>query len=192
MAIVKQEASSQVQVKINFMKSQERISELRSKASYRVPSPGNFSVVCEITDGRSLMVQTAEGGFEDWTADLIGQTANLRLTQEQFDVLNSEIHEINGVGASVVYDLACDVRVGYITTRKEGEVLSVTLYPDTLVEVEPVEIQRVGSVLSRDALRAGLKANRERQERKRLAATNRVARASAEAANSEESVDVFL
>lgn len=183
MPIQQQTQPSQIQVKINYMKSQDMIARLRSKASYINYGPNNISVVATIIDGYNLTVQT-DNGIEDWTSSLIGQTVNLRLSDEQWEALNAELHECEGVGAEVVYNLSDNVRYDILNTKKDGEVWALAVYPDDIVEVEPLQVQKVGSVRSADELRAGLEANRKRNEAKRQEAiSTRVARNSADQAN---------
>jgi len=188
MAIQQQDQPTQIQVKINYMKSQDAISKMRSKASYINYGPNNISVVCTITDGRNLTVNTHQG-VQDWTSDLIGLTANLRLSDEQWEALNSELHECEGIGAEVVYNLNDHIRYDILNTKKDGEVWALAIYPEDIVEVEPLQVQKVGSVRDADELRAGLQAMRERQEQKRQdAISTRVARSSADQANADRKV----
>lgn len=185
MSIKIQSMPSQVQVRVNFMKSEDRIAELGSKANYREYGPDNISVVCTIVDGVNLRVN-AEEGMQDVTAQLIGSTANIRLTQEMFDALNHEFHEMSAVGAEITLELNDHVRVGFLNTMRNAEpVISVTIYPDSIVEVEAVKVQKIDSCLKISDILAGLEKQKAESEQQRIAAvsSNRVARESAKEAN---------
>jgi len=187
MPIQQQTQPSQIQLKINYMKSADMISKMRSKASHIVYGPDNISVVATITDGHNLTVVTNQG-VQDWTNDLMGHTINIRLSDEQWEALNSELHECEGVGAEVIYNLSDNIRYDILNTKKEGEVWALAVYPDDIVEVEPMKVQKVGAVHDADALRAGLNAMRERNEAKRKeAVSSRMARDSADKANDVKS-----
>lgn len=185
-----QQLPSKIKVKINFQKSQDMIAKLRSKANYITYSPDNLSVVAEITDGLNLKVVSEDQGEIDMRDDLIGQTINVRLTQEQFDVLNHEIDLIEGVGASVIYNVSDHVRMDWLDTKKDGLVLALAVYPDDIESIEPVKVNKVGSILKMEDIRRGLQEAKERSQQKREEArnTNRMMRQSANEANADRTV----
>jgi hypothetical protein len=153
-----QNIQSVAQVKVNFMKNEDKIQELQSKASNRIMRDGSHSVVCELVDGIALNMQFVEG-VEDVTKELLGVTVNLRFTPDQFRALNERFHQLGPIGALV--QVALDGNVEYGTLVSNGvEVESYTIYVAEVQDVEEVQIQRVGSRDSRDAVLARMQSHK--------------------------------
>lgn len=174
---LQQTVKSIAQVKVNFMKSEDKIAELGSKAYYRYYRDGSVGIVGELTDGFMLSMNTTDAGTVNMTDHLKGLTVNLRLTAEQFEVINGRFHEMNALGAYVEIELDGNVEHGTLTVRNE-EVESFTIYVAAVNEVEPMAALRVGSVTSNSNLMQLIAKQKVAQAEKSAAviATNRAAR----------------
>jgi len=188
---IQQETSSKIQIRINFQKNPDMIQKLGSKASYRMYGP-EYSVVCTIIDGLNIQGQSKQHGVSEMTNVVIGQTANLRLSQEQFEMLNSELHEVEGIGAEIVFELDSPIAISKLTTKKDGVVISFAIYPGAMIEVEPMKVQRVGQILDMEEILQLAQEARERQEQQRQdAISTRATKESANAANSSVTADIM-
>jgi hypothetical protein len=146
-----QNIQSIAQVKVNFMKNEDKMREVGSKAYNRVMRDGSVSVVSELVDGLNLTM-TFDEGTEDVTNLLKGIRVTLRFSEDQFEALNARFHDLGSIGALV--DVLVDGDVEYGTLVANGvEVESYTIYVSEIQEVEPIVMQRVGS---RDAKSAVL------------------------------------
>lgn len=176
---IQQSVKSIAQVKVNFMKSADKISELGSKAYHRFYRDGSVGIVGELTDGFMLMMNTTDSGQIDMTSQLVGVTVNLRLTQEQFEAINARFHEFgNSLGAYIEVELDGNVEHGTLTVRNE-EVESFTIYVAEVTGVEPMAAIRVGTVSASSELTAKIAQHKQVNAAKSAAvvATNRAARA---------------
>lgn len=179
---IQQNVKSIAQVKINFMKSEDKIAELGSKAYYRYYRDGSVGVVGELSDGFMLSMNTTDAGTVDVTDHLKGLTVNLRLSAEQFEMINGRFHDFNGLGAYLEVELDGCVEHGTLTVRNE-EVESFTIYVAEVVGVEPMAALRVGTVSASADLFARIAKQKQVQADKSAAviATNRSAREGAKA-----------
>lgn len=154
-----QNVQSLAQVKINFMKNEDKIAELGSKAYYRVMRDGNMSIVCELVDGVNLMMAFSDNEACDMSAELKSTRVNIRVTPEQFEAMNANFHEIGNIGAIV--QVAVDGNVEYGTLIANGiETESYTLYVSEVQAVEEVKIQRVGSIADKEGVVARMRAHK--------------------------------
>lgn len=183
---LQQTVKSIAQVKVNFMKSEDKIAELGSKAYFRYYRDGSVGIVGELTDGFMLSMNTTDAGTVDMTDHLKGLTVNLRLTAQQFEVINSRFHGFNALGALLTIELDGNVEHGTLTVRNE-EVESFTIYVAEVTEVEPMAALRVGTVTSNDDLMQRIAKQKQAQAAKSAAviATNLAARNGAPAVNAE-------
>ena len=183
---LQQTVKSIAQVKINFMKSEDKIAELGSKAYFRYYRDGSVGIVGELTDGFMLSMNTTDAGTIDMTDHLKGLTVNLRLTAQQFEVINSRFHDMNALGAYLEIELDGNVEHGTLTVRNE-EVESFTIYVAEVIDVAPMAALRVGSVTASDDLFARIAKQKQVQAAKSAAViqTNRAAREGAVPVNAE-------
>ena len=198
MALEKTAPESKIEFRVNFQKNPERIQQKGSKAFYNRYDVNDIAVVCTITDGDNLLVQSEEEDgtvtIEDWTQDLVGMTANVMLTDDQFEYLNSEFHEIESTrGATIIATLNGNVEISELTLKKEGEVAAIAIYIEEFKSVEPIVVQRRGQVLKRSLIKKRFSEARIRSDEKRQSAiaTTRAARESADLANAKTSTPVI-
>jgi hypothetical protein len=162
--------TSVAQVTINFLKSEEKVIELGSKAYYSNTRDGLKSVVGKLSDGFNIQMTFTEGR-EDMTDEVIGTTVNVRFTEEQFEALNERFHEFDtAVGAIVEFKIDGDLRYGTLTVRGQ-ETEAYTLYAEEILNVEPMMLQKVGIVDAKDAVLLRMKSHKEDIAAKSLAAT---------------------
>lgn len=183
---LQQTVKSIAQVKINFMKSEDKIAELGSKAYYRYYRDGSVGIVGELSDGFMLSMNTTDAGTIDMTDHLKGLTVNLRLTAEQFEVINSRFHDMSALGAYLEIELDGNVEHGTLTVRNE-EVESFTIYVAEVIDVAPMAALRVGTVTSNNDLMQRIAKQKQAQAAKsaQVIATNAAARAGVPAVNAE-------
>lgn len=154
-----QNTASVAQVKINFMKNEDKISELGSKAYYRQMRDGNMSIVCELVDGVNLQMAFSDEEACDMTAELKSTRVNLRVTADQFEAMNATFNDLGAVGA--VVQVAVDGNVEYGTLVANGiETESYTLYVSEVQAIEEVKIQRVGSIGDKAGVVARMRAHK--------------------------------
>lgn len=159
------------QIKVNFMKNEDKINQMQSKANHRVMRDGSHSVVAELIDGLNLQMQFTEG-VEDVTKELVGVTVNARFTEAQWQALNERFHQLGNIGANV--QIAIDGNVEYGTLVSNGvEVESYTMYVSEIQEVEEISIQRVGSRDSKNAVIERMNAHKAKNAAQRDAAIAR-------------------
>ncbi len=159
------------QVKINFMKNEDKVLELGSKASHRSMRDGSISVVGELIDGVNLMMGFNES-TENMTEELKGVTVNLRFSAEMFSALNARIHELGPIGALV--QVAVDGNVEYGTLVANGvEVESYTIYVSEIQDIEEVQIQRVGTRDDKNAVLLRMRSHKAANSAARDAAIQR-------------------
>jgi hypothetical protein len=148
------------QITINFQKNESKVLELGSKAFYSNTKDNCKSVVGKLSDGFNIQMTFTEGR-EDMTDEVIGNTVNVRFTQEQFEALNERFHQFDtAVGATVEFKIDGDLRYGTLTIQgKETE--AYTLYADEILNVEPMMLQKVGIVDSKDAVLLRMKGHKQ-------------------------------
>jgi hypothetical protein len=183
---LQQTVKSIAQVKINFMKSEDKIAELGSKAYYRYYRDGSVGIVGELSDGFMLSMNTTDAGTIDMTDHLKGLTVNLRLTAEQFEVINSRFHDMSALGAYLEIELDGNVEHGTLTVRNE-EVESFTIYVAEVIDIQPMAALRVGTVTSNNDLMQRIAKQKQAQAAKsaQVIATNAAARTGVPAVNAE-------
>lgn len=193
MAIQRKQEPSQIQVRVNFIGQQkaELIQQLGSKASYR-NYRNDKGFVVEIIDCVNVIVQTKNKGPIDYGHKLTGfQGATLRVSEEQFEHLNSEFHEMEGVGAEFVCNLSADVKIGLldIMNKESGELekkISVTIYAESFQDITPIAAQKITTQLMDESELDEWfdKARVDQEEQRSLAVNNsQMARRSANEAN---------
>jgi hypothetical protein len=156
--MLNQTIPSVAQVKINFMKNEDKIMAQGSKASNRVMRDGSVSLVGELVDGLNLQMLFSDGSA-DMTQELKGVTVNLRIRPEMFETLNARFHELGNIGATV--QVTVDGNVEYGTLVANGvEVESYTIYVASVDLVEEIAIQRVGSRDDKAAVLNRMKAHK--------------------------------
>jgi len=175
---IQQSVKSIAQVKINFMKSEEKVAELGSKAYNRLYRDGSVGIVAELTDGFMLQMNTTDSGTVDMTELLRGLTVNLRVAPEHFEILNERFAQFNSVGAYIEVELDGNVEHGTLTVREE-QVESFTIYVANILGIEPMAALRVGSIVAHNELVSKITKQKEAQakESASVIATNRAARA---------------
>lgn len=174
---IQQTVKSIAQVKINFMKSEDKINELGCKAYYRTYRDGSVGIVGELTDGFMLSMNTTDAGTIDMTDHLKGLTVNLRVSPEAFEAMNARFHEFSALGAYLEIEVDGNVEHGTLTVRNE-EVESFTIYVAEVLGVEPMAALRVGTVSKSDDLFARIARSKTLQAEKsaQVIATNAAAR----------------
>jgi hypothetical protein len=166
--MLNQTIPSVAQVKINFMKNEDKILAAGSKASNRQMRDGSFSLVGELIDGLNLQMLFSDGSA-DMTQELKGATVNLRIRPEAFETLNARFHELGNIGATV--QVTVDGNVEYGTLVSNGrEVESYTIYVTSVDQVEEIAIQRVGSRSDKAGVLSRMQAHKQENAANRDAA----------------------
>lgn len=184
--LTQQNTQSIAVIKVNFMdptKKANKIAECQSKVYNRKYRDKSIGVISEIHDGLNLTVTFSDAGTKDVTDRIKGADANVRFTKEQWQALNTRFHHMDAIGAYIEVVVDGNVEYGNLTVNGE-DVMSLTVYAESINAVEPMEIARVGEKFAEDDFFTRLerdvtkKSNRAQEAR----AMSRAARKSTEGA----------
>ena len=190
--LTQQNTQSIAVVKVNFMdptKKADRIAQCQSKVYNRTYRDQSIGVISELHDGLNLTVSFADTGTKDVTERIKGADANVRFTKEQWQALNARFHSMDAIGAYIEVVVEGNVEYGNLTVNGE-DVMSLTIYVESVTAVEPMAIARVGDKFAEDDFFANLerdvtkKSNRAQEAR----AQSRAARQSVDSTSTAESV----
>ena len=183
--LTQQPTQSIAVLKVNFMdptKKAERIAQCQSKVYNRTYRDQSIGAITELHDGLNLTVAFSDSGTKDVTDRIKGADVNVRFTKEQWQSLNARFHSMDAIGAYIEVVVDGNVEYGNLTVNGE-EVMSLTVYVESVTAVEPMEIARVGEKFAEDDFFSNLerdvtkKSNRAQEVR----AQSRAARQSVEA-----------
>lgn len=190
---IQQTVKSIAQVKVNFMKSAEKVAELGSKAYKKDYRDGSVGMVAELTDGFMLSMNTLDAGTVDMTEMLKGLTVNIRFSPEDFDAINARFEDFNSLGAYIEVEVEGNIEHGTLTVRNE-EVESFTIYVQAVLGVEPMAALRVGTVSSHNDLLARIAKQKQTQAANsaNVIASNRATRAGLQLVTKDATADLLF